>query len=93
MLVFRPSWKRKLAGWSLLALGVVGVILPFLNGTIFLLLGLFVLREQHAWSQRCLGWCEARWPGPVGRLGEMEARLIQRCGEGAAWLRRRLGMA
>lgn len=79
MLTFRPSWKRKLAGWSLLVLGVIGLILPLLNGTIFLLLGIFVLREQHAWSQRALGWCHARWPARVDSLGALEGRMLARC--------------
>lgn len=93
MLVYRPSWKRKLAGWSLLVLGVIGLILPLLNGSIFLLLGLFVLREQHAWSQRCLIWCERRWPGPVGKMAVVEGKMLAHYGAGAQWLRRKLGLA
>ncbi|WBV43982.1 PGPGW domain-containing protein [Pseudoroseomonas cervicalis] len=88
MLTYRPSWKRKLAGWSLLVLGVIGLVLPFLNGIIPLVLGLFVLREQHAWSQRSLAWCHARWPAQVDRMGALEDRLAQRCRNGTAWLRR-----
>jgi len=91
MLTYRPSWKRKLAGWSLLALGVVGLVLPVLNGTIFLLLGLFVLREQYAWSQRCLAWCDRRWPGQMQRLEAVEKKMFTRCGDGSRWVRRKLG--
>lgn len=79
MLVYRPSWKRKMAGWSLLVLGLIGLILPVMNGTIFLLLGIFVLREQHAWSQRALGWCHARWPARVDSLSALETRMLDRC--------------
>lgn len=93
MLVYRPSWKRKLAGMALLVLGVIGLILPLLNGTIFLLLGIFVLREQYGWSQRCLGWCQARWPAQVESLGALEKKMVLRCRDGSAWLRRRLGRA
>ncbi|PHK95968.1 hypothetical protein CR162_05045 [Pseudoroseomonas rhizosphaerae] len=82
MLVYRPSWKRKMAGWSLLALGVAGLILPVMNGTLFLLLGIFVLREQHAWSQRALGWCHARWPARVDSLGALEKQMVER---GRGW--------
>lgn len=91
MLVYRPSWKRKLAGWSLLLLGLIGLILPVMNGTVFLLLGIFVLREQHAWSQRALGWCQARWPAQVNGLGSLEGRMLSRCGAWSDWALRRLG--
>jgi len=89
----RYSWKRKVAGWALLTVGVAGLILPFLNGTLFLLLGLFVLRDQHNWSRRCLDWCDRRWPGQMGRLETLEAKAADRCHTGLHWLRRKLGRA
>ncbi|MFZ6763473.1 PGPGW domain-containing protein [Pseudoroseomonas sp. WGS1072] len=92
MVALRPSWKRRLAGWSLLLLGVIGLILPLLNGTIFLLLGLFVLREQYVWSQRCLAWCDRRWPGRLDSLAAVEAKMLRWCRESGGRLRRRLGL-
>jgi len=89
----RSSWKRKVAGWSLLTLGVAGLILPLLNGTIFLLLGLFVLRDQHDWSRRCLDWCDRRWPGQMGRLEKLEAKAADRFHNSSRWVRRKLGRA
>jgi hypothetical protein len=79
------SWKRKATGVFLLVLGVLGLVLPVLQGGLFLLLGVFVLRDQYAWSRRCLGWCHARWPRQMDRMDGLEARLLDR---GRAWGRR-----
>ena len=76
MMEFRPSLKRKAAGWGLMVLGVVGVILPFLNGTLFLALGMFVMRHQYIWAHRGMGWVSGRWPDMVGKVEAMEARFI-----------------
>jgi uncharacterized membrane protein YbaN (DUF454 family) len=43
-------------GWMLIALGVVGLFLPVLQGVLFILLGLYVLSREsetaHRWLQR-----------------------------------------
>ena len=79
---FRPCWKRKAAGWSLLGLGVLGTVLPILQGGLFLALGLFVLRHQYGWAHRGTHWVARRWPRAVGKAEGMEAGLIRRAG---AW--------
>jgi hypothetical protein len=82
MVVLRPSAARKATGWSLLGLGVLGCVLPFLQGFLFLGLGLFVLRDQHGWAAR--GWdrLARRWPGAVGKVEELEGSMSRRL---AAW--------
>ena len=82
MMEFRPSLPRKLAGWSLLFLGVLGSVLPVLQGALFFALGLFVLRHQYLWAHRGLGWAGDRWPNAVAKVEGMEARLI-------GWTRRK----
>lgn len=76
MMEFRPSLKRKAAGWGLMVLGVIGVILPFLNGTLFLALGMFVMRHQYIWAHRGMGWVAGRWPDMVAKVEAMETRLV-----------------
>ncbi|MBC7433550.1 MAG: hypothetical protein H7345_15935 [Rubritepida sp.] len=83
MVDLRPSLKRKLAGWSLVSFGVVGIILPFLHGMIFLLLGVFIMREQYVWAHNALGPLQRRFPGMMARMDGMESRLI-------GWTRRQL---
>jgi hypothetical protein len=78
MVILRPSLTRKATGWSLLVLGVLGLVLPFLQGFLFLALGVFVLRDQHIWAARRWGWVAGRWPQHVAKVEEMEASLGRR---------------
>lgn len=78
-----PSWKRKLAGGGLIGFGFLGILLPFLHGTIFLLLGVFMLRAQYVWAHNALGPLQKRFPGMMGRMEAMETKLV-------GWGRRQL---
>ena len=78
MIILRPSFSRKIMGWALLVLGVLGLVLPFLQGFLFLAFGVFVLRDQHIWAARRWAWVAGRWPQMVGRLEAMETRLAVR---------------
>jgi uncharacterized protein YqgC (DUF456 family) len=91
MMEFRPSVKRKAAGWSLLGLGVIGTVLPFLQGFLFLALGMFVLRHQYFWAHRGMGWIGSRWPTMVARVEDMELGLLLRARAGTARLRGMVG--
>jgi hypothetical protein len=78
MVILRPSLSRKSLGWSLLVLGVLGLVLPFLQGFLFLAIGVFVLRDQHIWAARRWGWVAGRWPQHVTRIEEVEASIGRR---------------
>ena len=78
MIEYRPSLPRKIAGWALLVLGVLGTVLPILQGVLFLALGLFVLRHQYTWAANRLAWAERRWPNAVAKVEGTEARMIAR---------------
>jgi hypothetical protein len=78
MVILRPSLSRKAAGWTLLVLGVLGLVLPFLQGFLFLALGVFILRDQHIWAAQRWGWVAGRWPQHVGKVESMEASLLRR---------------
>jgi len=42
------------AGWSFVLLGIVGLFLPFLQGVLFLLVGLIILSSRYAWARHLL---------------------------------------
>jgi hypothetical protein len=78
MVILRPCIYRKSMGWGLLGLGAVGLVLPFLQGVLFLALGTFVLRDQHVWAARRWGWVAGRWPHHVGKVEAMELSMQRR---------------
>lgn len=41
-------------GWFFVALGVVGLFLPILQGVLFLLIGLIILSSEYIWAQKLL---------------------------------------
>jgi len=81
----RPLWVRWLklaAGYAFLVLGVAGLVLPFLQGILFLLIGLSILATEQAWAHRLVGRVRARYPGLSARADQAKERA-------AAWWRRR----
>ena len=59
------GWKRiviLIAGWIFIALGVAGLFLPFLQGIVFLLIGLVILSREYSWARRILGKVRTRFP-------------------------------
>ena len=89
MVILRPSFPRKAMGWALLVLGVLGLVLPFLQGFLFLAFGVFVLRDQHVWAARRWAWVAGRWPQMVGKLEAMEISMAARMRHFAKRLRLR----
>ena len=57
-------------GYGFLVLGVLGLFLPFLQGFLFLIVGLLILARHAAWAQRALDWVKQRHP----KAGEMIER-------------------
>jgi uncharacterized membrane protein YbaN (DUF454 family) len=75
--------KRVIAlviGWTLIVLGVVGLFLPFLQGILFMLLGLYVLSRESKTAHRWLEHGRKRYP-------KVDAKLKQ----WGRWWRQRLG--
>jgi len=47
-------------GWILMLAGIVGLLLPILPGIPFLLTGLIILGQHHAWAQRIAALLRAK---------------------------------
>jgi uncharacterized membrane protein YbaN (DUF454 family) len=50
------------AGWVLLLLGLVGLVLPVLPGVLLLIVGLSFLSLEYQWAYRWMGPLRRRFP-------------------------------
>jgi hypothetical protein len=75
----RPSpWKRLaiiVVGWTFLALGVVGLFLPFLQGILFILIGLVILSKEYHWAGRLVSRLRKRFPRLDAWIGKVHDRI------------------
>lgn len=69
------------AGWSFILLGIAGLILPILQGLLFILIGLIILSSQYGWARRLLAKLRARFP-TIGSAADAAAARA------AIWLKR-----
>jgi len=69
------------AGWSFILFGIVGVILPVMHGTVFIILGLVILSSEYAWARLLLSKLRRRFP-KIGRVVDAAAA------KAATWLKR-----
>lgn len=53
---------RLIVGWTFIALGVVGLVLPFLQGILFIAIGLAIIAPEYQWAQDRLDWLRDRFP-------------------------------
>lgn len=61
-------WLILMMGWSLVVLGVAGLFLPFLQGVLFLLAGLYLLSLEYVWAQKVLRKLKDRFPTLSSRM-------------------------
>ena len=62
---------RHTLGWSLLILGIAGLVLPVLQGWLFIALAALLLAPDVPVFARLLGWIEDRFPAlrhPIQRV-------------------------
>jgi hypothetical protein len=69
-----------LLGWGFVALGVVGLFLPVLQGVLFLLIGLFLLSSEYVWAHRLLEKIRNRFPAAALRCEEASRKAHNRLG-------------
>ena len=70
-----------IGGWSLVALGVAGLFLPFLQGVLSLLAGLWLLSFEYSWARKLLKKLRKRFPALSRRMDAAEDRA-------RAWVKR-----
>ena len=67
-------WLVLLGGWGFVALGVVGLFLPVLQGVLFLLIGISILSTEYAWARWLLRKLRERFPSFSARIEAAKAR-------------------
>ncbi len=53
---------RLTVGWTFIVLGVAGLVLPFLQGILFIAIGLALIAPESEWAQDKLDWLRDRFP-------------------------------
>ncbi|HYD32189.1 MAG TPA: PGPGW domain-containing protein [Azospirillaceae bacterium] len=55
-------WGILIAGWGFLALGIPGLVLPILQGWLFIIIGLLLLSREYHWARQLLERLRRRFP-------------------------------
>ncbi|HSC78258.1 MAG TPA: PGPGW domain-containing protein [Candidatus Acidoferrales bacterium] len=57
------AWRliRIIAGFVLLAFGLVAILIPVLPQVPFIIAGLLLLAREFHWARRLLEWAKRRW--------------------------------
>ena len=64
-------------GWLFILLGIVGLVLPVLQGILFLLIGLALLSTESEIARRLLERLRARFPWLSERIDVAEDRALK----------------
>ncbi len=74
----RKQFWLRIAGWFFIVLGVLGLVLPFLQGVLFLLIGLYLLSLVDGRARLARQRLRRRYPA-IGRgLDEAETWVKRR---------------
>ena len=84
----RAHWLKLVFGWIFLSLGIAGLVLPFLQGILFIAIGLWLLSHELEWAHRKREWLLNRFPAMRPRIERAEAYLDVRIERIGAWWRR-----
>jgi len=69
------SFSKLLLGWFLVILGIAGLFLPFLQGILFLFLGVTILSAESKWVRRRLAKLRKHFPRQVARIRALRFKL------------------
>jgi len=67
-------WARIAIAWCLIMLGLAGLVLPFLQGILLLLIGLALLAREQLWAARLLRRLKMRFPRVAAAAERAEGR-------------------
>lgn len=67
-------WLKLAIGWAFVVLGIAGLVLPFLQGILFLAIGFGLLAQESEWAGARLEKLRRRYP----QLSEMFDRAADK---------------
>ena len=62
-------------GWFLVGLGIVGLFLPFLQGVLFIMIGLAILSSRNTTVKRLLGLLEKHYPDQYQGIEALKGKV------------------
>lgn len=69
----KRNWLVYILGWIFLILGIAGLVLPFLQGILFIVIGLALLSREVEWARRLRGRVLDRYPTLKPKVRRSEA--------------------
>ncbi len=70
----RKRWLILLTGWGFVLLGIAGLVLPILQGVLFLFIGLVILSSEYVWAHNLLKKLQKHFPGLSARVHQASER-------------------
>lgn len=83
MVAFTKKVLLLTLGWFLILLGIVGLFLPFLQGLLFIFIGLIVLSKESKKAKEILHHFKERHPRPFQILSDLRQRFRARLHKGS----------
>ena len=74
----RKRWLILLTGWGFVLLGIAGLVLPILQGVLFLVTGLVILSSEYVWAHRVLETLQKRFPKLAAHLHKASEKARSR---------------
>ncbi len=68
-------WAVILTGWAFIGLGLVGLVLPVLQGMLFLAIGLVILSTEYVWAHHLLRRLREKFPAAARHIDHATERL------------------
>lgn len=65
----------QVVGYAFLVLGVIGLVVPILQGFLFLAIGMIILGKTAPWAERLLERFRQRYPRAGGIIDSAEAKV------------------
>lgn len=71
-------WLKLGIGWAFVALGIAGLVLPILQGILFLAIGFGILSQESAWVRRQIERLRRRYPETAAKFDHVQEQATAR---------------